>query len=117
MYPTTRRGFASRVACLFTGLGSASFFTGSAQARSKDKDHDPGGVRKLNYEGKPADIEYAHGLPGDLLVVGATDVDQRPSLTQVRCPVAVVPPQPASASGDAGSTPTETLVEAGETQP
>ncbi len=55
MYPTTRRSFASRVACLFTGLGSASFFTGSAQARSKDKDHDRGLVRKLNYEGKPAD--------------------------------------------------------------
>jgi hypothetical protein len=49
------------------------------------------------FEGRAADIEYAHGLPGDLLVVGAADVDQRPSLTHLRCPVAVVPTSPASA--------------------
>jgi nucleotide-binding universal stress UspA family protein len=58
------------------------------------------------YEGRPADIEYAHGLPGDLLVVSAADVDQRPSLTHVRCPVAVVPPMGAGfavPSQDAGS--------------
>jgi reactive intermediate/imine deaminase len=53
MLSTTRRNFASRVACLFTGLGAASLFSGSAQAASKDKDK--GAVRKLNAEGKPAD--------------------------------------------------------------
>src|SRR5258707_5627306 len=53
MLSTTRRNFASRVACLFTGLGAANLFSGSAQAASKDKDK--GAVRKLNAEGKPAD--------------------------------------------------------------
>jgi 2-iminobutanoate/2-iminopropanoate deaminase len=47
---TTRRSFASRIACLFTGVGAASLIGGSAHAASKDR-----GVRKLNYEGKPAD--------------------------------------------------------------
>lgn len=51
MLSTTRRSFASRVVCFFTGIGAVSLFSGSAQAASKDK----GGVRKLNYEGKPAD--------------------------------------------------------------
>ena len=51
-------------------------------------------VSSALYEGRPADVEYAHGLPGDLLVVGAADVDQRPSLAHVRCPVAIVPPMP-----------------------
>ena len=50
------------------------------------------------FEGRPADVEYAHALPGDLLVVGAADVDQRPSLAHVRCPVAVVPPMPVAAA-------------------
>ena len=59
------------------------------------------------YEGRAADIEYAHGLPGDLLVVGAADVDQRPSLTQVRCPVAIIPPLPAASA----SAPRETASE------
>jgi nucleotide-binding universal stress UspA family protein len=48
------------------------------------------------FEGRAADVEYAHGLPGDLLVVGAADVDQRPSLTHLRCPVAIVPTSAAS---------------------
>jgi len=72
------------------------------------------------YEGRPADIEYAHGLPGDLLVVGAAEVDQRPSLTNVRCPVAIIPPL----RGASGSAPSETtsestapLVDAGGTPP
>jgi 2-iminobutanoate/2-iminopropanoate deaminase len=53
MLSTTRRNFASRVACLFTGLGAVSLFSSSAQAANKDKNK--GGVRKLNAEGKPAD--------------------------------------------------------------
>jgi nucleotide-binding universal stress UspA family protein len=71
------------------------------------------------YEGRPADIEYAHGLPGDLLVVGAADVDQRPSLTNVRCPVAIIPPLPASASATSETTSegAERLVDAGGTSP
>ncbi len=51
MISTTRRNFASRVSCLFTGLGAASLIGGSAQAASKNK----GGVRKLGYDGKPTD--------------------------------------------------------------
>ena len=51
MLSTTRRSFASRVAWLFTGMSAANWFSGSAQAASKQK----GGVRKLDYEGKPAD--------------------------------------------------------------
>jgi nucleotide-binding universal stress UspA family protein len=42
-------------------------------------------------EGRAADVERAHGLPGDLLVVAARDVEQRPSLSHLRCPVAIVP--------------------------
>ena len=49
------------------------------------------------FEGRMADVEHAHCLPGDLLVVGAADIDQRPSLAHVRCPVAVVPPLTVSA--------------------
>ena len=66
-------------------------------------------------EGRPADVEYAHALPGDLLVVGAADVDQRPSLAHVRCPVAVVPPmpvvgaEPASESAEGVTAPASTL--------
>jgi 2-iminobutanoate/2-iminopropanoate deaminase len=51
MSSSTRRNFASRIGCLFTGMGAASLFSGSANAAPKDK----GGVRKLDYEGKPAD--------------------------------------------------------------
>jgi nucleotide-binding universal stress UspA family protein len=69
------------------------------------------------YEGRPADIEYAHGLPGDLLVVGAADVDQRPSLTYVRCPVAIIPPLSAASASAASETASAStpLVDAGET--
>lgn len=51
MFSTTRRTFASRIACLFTGAGALGLLSGSSQAANKEK----GGVRKLNYEGKPAD--------------------------------------------------------------
>lgn len=51
MFSTTRRSFASRIACLFTGMGAASLMVGSAQAATKER----GGVRKLDYEAKPAD--------------------------------------------------------------
>jgi reactive intermediate/imine deaminase len=51
MLSTTRRSFASRIACLFTGLSATSLLSGSAQAASKGKNS----VSKLNYEGKPAD--------------------------------------------------------------
>lgn len=51
MSSTTRRNFASRIAGLFTGLGAASLFTGTASAAKKEGS----GVQKLNYEGKPAD--------------------------------------------------------------
>lgn len=54
MLSTTRRSFASLVASLFTGIGAAGLYCGSAQAASKDKDKGDG-IRKLNYEGKPAD--------------------------------------------------------------
>jgi 2-iminobutanoate/2-iminopropanoate deaminase len=50
MLSTTRRSFASRIACLFTGIGAVSLVGGSAQAVTKEH----GGVRKLDYEGKPA---------------------------------------------------------------
>jgi hypothetical protein len=43
------------------------------------------------FEGRAADIERTHGVPGDLLVVAARDVEQRPSLSHLRCPVAIVP--------------------------
>jgi len=48
---TTRRSFASRIVCLFTGMGAASLFSGSAHAATKEQ----GGVRKLGYDGKPTD--------------------------------------------------------------
>src|SRR6266496_3480958 len=51
MLSTTRRSFASRIACLFTGMGAAGLFSGSAHAATKDQ----GGVRKLGYDGKPTD--------------------------------------------------------------
>jgi nucleotide-binding universal stress UspA family protein len=47
-------------------------------------------VNDALFEGRAADVESAHGLPGDLLVVAASDVEQRPSLTYLRCPVAIV---------------------------
>ena len=51
MLSTTRRNFASRIACIFSGLGMASLIGGSADAASKEQ----GGVRKLGYDGKPTD--------------------------------------------------------------
>jgi 2-iminobutanoate/2-iminopropanoate deaminase len=51
MLSTTRRTFASRVAYLFTGVSAASVIAGSAQAAAEE----PGGVRKLDYTGKPTD--------------------------------------------------------------
>jgi len=50
MLSTTRRSFASRIACLFTGVTAASLFSGSALAAKKED-----GVRKLGYDGKPTD--------------------------------------------------------------
>ena len=50
MFSNTRRGFASQIAWLFTSMGAASFVASSADARTKEN-----GLRKLNYEGKPAD--------------------------------------------------------------
>ena len=51
MLSTTRRTFASRIAYLFTGVSAASMIAGSAQAAAEE----PGGVRKLGYDGKPTD--------------------------------------------------------------
>jgi 2-iminobutanoate/2-iminopropanoate deaminase len=51
MLSTTRRSFASRIVCLFTGMGAANLFSGSAHAATKEQ----GGVRKLGYDGKPTD--------------------------------------------------------------
>jgi 2-iminobutanoate/2-iminopropanoate deaminase len=51
MFSTTRRSFASRIACVFTGMGAASLIGGSAHAANKEA----GGVRKLGYDGKPTD--------------------------------------------------------------
>jgi len=48
---TTRRSFASRIACLFTGVGAASLLGSSAQGAIEEQ----GGVRKLGYDGKPTD--------------------------------------------------------------
>ncbi len=48
---TTRRSFASRIACLFTGVGAASLLGSSAQGATEEQ----GGVRKLGYDGKPTD--------------------------------------------------------------
>jgi 2-iminobutanoate/2-iminopropanoate deaminase len=53
MFSTTRRNFASRIACLFTGAGALGLFSGSNRAEAKEK----GGVLKLNYEGKHADTK------------------------------------------------------------
>ena len=52
MAPTlsTRRGFASKFVSLLAGTGFASMFASSTQAAGQA----PSGVRKLNYEGKPA---------------------------------------------------------------
>ena len=47
---TTRRSFASRIACLFTGVGAASLLGSSGQAATEEQ-----GVRKLGYDGKPTD--------------------------------------------------------------
>ena len=46
----TRRAFAGRIATLFPGLGLAAALPASAVAKSKD-----GEVKKLNWDGKPAD--------------------------------------------------------------
>jgi 2-iminobutanoate/2-iminopropanoate deaminase len=51
MLSTTRRTFASRIAYFFTGVGAASLIAGSAQAAAEEQ----GGVRKLDYAGKPTD--------------------------------------------------------------
>jgi 2-iminobutanoate/2-iminopropanoate deaminase len=48
--PTSRRGFAARLAALFTGAGAATLLSESAPAAAQA----PGGVKKLDYEGKPA---------------------------------------------------------------
>src|ERR1035441_8612706 len=51
MFSTTRRSFASRIACLFTGMGAVNLFGGSAHATTEEQ----GGVHKLGYDGKPTD--------------------------------------------------------------
>lgn len=56
MLSTTRRSFASRIACLFTGMSAASLFGGSARAATTaGTTEDQGSVRKLGYDGKPTD--------------------------------------------------------------
>ena len=50
MPSTTRRSFSSRMAGLFTAAGAASLVSGGTQAAEQ-----PGGVRKLGYDGKPTD--------------------------------------------------------------
>jgi 2-iminobutanoate/2-iminopropanoate deaminase len=47
---TSRRGFAARLASLFTGVGAASLLSSSTATAAQA----PGGVQKLDYEGKPA---------------------------------------------------------------
>ncbi len=47
---TSRRGFAARLASLFTGVGAASLLSNSTATAAQV----PGGVQKLDYEGKPA---------------------------------------------------------------
>jgi 2-iminobutanoate/2-iminopropanoate deaminase len=47
---TSRRGFAARLASLFTGVGAASVLSNSTATAAQA----PGGVQKLDYEGKPA---------------------------------------------------------------
>jgi len=51
MLSATRRSFASRIACLFTGMSAVSLMEGSAHAATKEQ----GEVRKLGYDGKPTD--------------------------------------------------------------
>ena len=46
----TRRSFASRLATFFSGLGLASIASSSASASGEQ---DQGGVKKLNWDGKP----------------------------------------------------------------
>ena len=48
----TRRSFASRLATFFSGLGLASIASTSASASGEQ---DQGGVKKLNWDGKPSD--------------------------------------------------------------
>ena len=45
---SSRRGFAARLAALFTGAGAVSLLSNSAAAQA------PSGVQKLDYEGKTA---------------------------------------------------------------
>jgi len=47
---TSRRGFAAHLASLFTGVGAASLLSKSTATAAQA----PGGVQKLDYEGKPA---------------------------------------------------------------
>lgn len=47
---TSRRSFAARLASLFTGVGAASLLSNSTATAAQA----PGGVQKLDYEGKPA---------------------------------------------------------------
>ncbi len=47
---TNRRSFGSRIGCLFTGAGLATLFGGASPAAAQEQ----GGVRKLDYDGKPA---------------------------------------------------------------
>lgn len=50
MLSATRRIFASRIAYVFAGMGAASLVSAPARASAKES-----ALRKLNYEGKPAD--------------------------------------------------------------
>jgi reactive intermediate/imine deaminase len=50
MFSTTRRIFASRIAYLFAGMGAASLVSAPVRAAAKES-----ALRKLDYEGKPAD--------------------------------------------------------------
>ncbi|HUN62534.1 MAG TPA: RidA family protein [Candidatus Sulfotelmatobacter sp.] len=47
---TSRRGFAARMASLFTGVGAVSLFSVTAPASAQA----PSGVQKLDYDGKTA---------------------------------------------------------------
>ncbi|HTZ31271.1 MAG TPA: RidA family protein [Methylomirabilota bacterium] len=47
---TSRRGFAARLASLFTGVGAATLLADAAPAAAQA----PSGVQKLDYEGKTA---------------------------------------------------------------
>jgi 2-iminobutanoate/2-iminopropanoate deaminase len=47
---TSRRGFATRLASLFTGVGAVSLLSNSAPAAAQA----PSGVQKLDYDGKTA---------------------------------------------------------------